>query len=347
MSNTPFRAPITERMAWRSADIKNKAQLSQRLAPAHLDELDGFVARVRGKPVEQIVRDDIDSPRLRTFMDGARAEVLNGYGMVIITGCDFDRYSRDDFERISWALGLYLGNPVSQSVFGERIAHVRHAAHNPSGRGYRTTRELTAHTDTPDALGLMCIQTAKQGGLSTAVSALSIHNEILARHPEHLEPLYRGYPFFRLGQELPGQEPISPYNVPVFCNIDGVVSCMYVPHLLRAAARERGVEMPADLAAAMEYVDQLAVRPEFALSYAFERGDIFFINNRTLMHSRTEYVDHDAPELKRDLLRLWVDMPQGQRPIVAEMDPYQQPGSGGRGGVMYQPEKANANKAAA
>ncbi len=345
--STPYCELITGPMAWRSADIKNKAQLCRRLEARHLEELDRYVKRVATKPVEQIVHADIDAPLLRDFMDGARHAVLNGYGMVIITGCDFDRYSREEFTRISWGLGLYMGNPISQSVFGERVAHVRAEAHNPSGRGYRSTRELIAHTDTPDVLALMCIQTSKAGGLSTAVSAMSIHNEILTHHPEYLEALYRGFPFYRLGQELPDQTPVSPYNVPIFCNVDGVVSCMYVRHLLNAATHHLGIDMPADLVAAMDYFDKVAVRPDMALSYSFDRGDIFFINNRTLLHSRTEYVDYDEPDLKRDLLRLWVDMPQGRRSIVPEMDPYQQPGSGGRGGVMFQPDKANANSAAA
>jgi len=342
MQTTPWRQPITGRMAWRSADIPSKSRFTHRLDAVHLQELDRFVARVGDKPIETISYADIDAPLLRQFMDGARDEVMAGYGMVIITGVDFERYTRPQFERISWALGQYFGSPISQSVFGERIAHVRQEAHNPSGRGYRTNQELTCHTDTPDVLALMCIQTAKEGGLSTAVSALTLHNEILAHHPEHLEPLYRGYPFYRLGQELAHQQPVSEYNVPIFCNVDGVVSCMYVPHLLRKAQAPLGQSMPDDLVAAMAYFDELCVRPDLALSYAFDRGDIFFINNRTLLHSRTTYHDYDEPERKRDLLRLWIDVPQGRRPIVPEMDPYQQPLSGGRGGVMRQPDKMAA-----
>jgi len=342
MSNTPHHKLITGRMAWRGADVKSKAQFTHTLHDEHLWELDRYVERVANKPVQDIVEEDIDAPKTRAFMNTARGEVMSGYGMVIITGADLKRYSRAQFERISWALGLYMGTPISQSVFGERIAHVRQEAHNPSGRGYRSNRELLPHTDTPDVLALMCVQIAKEGGWSTAVSALTIHNELLTHHPEHLPALYRGFPFFRLGQELADQTPVSPYNVPVFCNVEGAVSCMYVPHLLRSAAKALNTPMPDDLVAAMDEFDRLATRSDMALSYGFDQGDIFFINNRTLLHSRTEYVDHDEPDLKRDLLRLWVDMPQSRRPIVPEMDPYQQPGSGGRGGVMHQPEKAAA-----
>ena len=67
-----------------------------------------------------------------------------------------------------------------------------------------------------------------------------------------------------------------------------------------------------------------------------------FVNNRTMLHARTEFEDFDDPEYKRDLLRLWLELPEGQRPVVEEMDPYQQPASGGRGGVAHQPDKAAA-----
>jgi hypothetical protein len=342
MATKPFRELIQHPMAWRSRDLVSKETFSRQLGADHLLELDEFVARTRNRPVEDISHAEIQAPKLLEFMDSARDQVMSGLGLIVITGADLQRYSRDEFERISWALGLYFGLPISQSVFGERIAHVRQEAHNPSGRGYRTNRELTCHTDTPDVLGLMCIQTAKSGGLSTVVSALALHNEFVAKYPHHLEPLYRGFPFYRLGQELPGQGTVSEYDVPIFCNVKGVVSCMYVPHLLRKAQEPLGRVMPSDLQAAMARFDELCLSPEFSFSFAFERGDIFFINNRTLLHSRTTYEDHDDPELKRDLLRLWIDVPKGRRSIVDEMDPYQQPGSGGRGGVMRQAEKQAA-----
>lgn len=342
MNSKPFLERIDGPMAWRSADLAGKASLSRRLDAGHLDDLDRYLERTRGKSLQEITLADAQSPRIADFMRGAQDEVLNGRGAVIITGCDFERYTREQFERISWMLSLCMGIPISQSVFGELIAHVRAVAHNPSGRSYRTTQELIAHTDTPDALALMCIQTAKEGGLSTAVSALAIHNELLRHHPEHLAPLYRGFPYYRVKQELPGEPPVSPYNVPVFCQVDGVVSCMYVRHLITNGAKALGIPLPEDLERAMDCFDKLAVHPDLAITYAFERGDIQFVNNRTLLHSRTEFVDCDEPDLKRDLMRLWIDMPNGRRPTVPEMDPYQQPLSGGRGGVMAQPDKAAA-----
>jgi len=41
-----------------------------------------------------------------------------------------------------------------------------------------------------------------------------------------------------------------------------------------------------------------------------EPGDIQFLNNYVVVHSRTDYVDHDDPERLRRLLRLWLRIDQ-------------------------------------
>ena len=48
--------------------------------------------------------------------------------------------------------------------------------------------------------------------------------------------------------------------------------------------------------------------------FFLERGDLLFLNNWTTLHRRTEFEDHDTPELKRHLLRVWLSVPNS-RPI--------------------------------
>ncbi|WP_354125180.1 TauD/TfdA family dioxygenase [Bradyrhizobium sp. LA6.10] len=38
----------------------------------------------------------------------------------------------------------------------------------------------------------------------------------------------------------------------------------------------------------------------------FAKGDIQFLNNHVILHSRTEYEDYPELERRRHLLRLWV-----------------------------------------
>ena len=43
-----------------------------------------------------------------------------------------------------------------------------------------------------------------------------------------------------------------------------------------------------------------------------EPGDLQFANNYAVLHSRTAFQDHEAPELRRRMLRLWLKMPNAR-----------------------------------
>ena len=45
---------------------------------------------------------------------------------------------------------------------------------------------------------------------------------------------------------------------------------------------------------------------------SLERGDIQLINNYITFHARTNFIDWDDPELKRHMLRLWLQLPDGR-----------------------------------
>lgn len=48
----------------------------------------------------------------------------------------------------------------------------------------------------------------------------------------------------------------------------------------------------------------------FCLKLHFEPGDIQFLQNHVVFHSRTEYVDGPGP--KRHLMRMWLSLPDGR-----------------------------------
>ena len=52
----------------------------------------------------------------------------------------------------------------------------------------------------------------------------------------------------------------------------------------------------------------------------FRPGDIQFIHNHQVLHSRTVYEDYPEPERRRHLLRLWLTPPNARplAPVIAE-----------------------------
>lgn len=57
---------------------------------------------------------------------------------------------------------------------------------------------------------------------------------------------------------------------------------------------------------ALDTLDALTVDPEFRLDMVLQPGDMQFINNYVLFHSRTEYVDYEDEDRRRHLKRLWL-----------------------------------------
>ena len=80
---------------------------------------------------------------------------------------------------------------------------------------------------------------------------------------------------------------------------------------------------------ALDMVNSLCKDPRFRLDMKLERGDMQFVNNYVVLHSRTAFEDHAEEAHKRHLLRLWLrtpafaDYPAALRDRYEDMDRWQ------------------------
>jgi len=309
------RRLIEHHGAWTAKSLGGKQGVTYPLSAAQLAAFDEVLARTRHKKPQEATRQDFDHPVLKPMMAELFELIQNGRGAVVITGVTPERYDREQMERIYWGFGTHWGIAATQSSLGDKLGHVKYTPigpDNPTGRAYRSMEELQPHTDNYEIVGLMCLQAAASGGMSHLTSSLAVHNEILTHHPEHLEPLYRGYPYASR-EAAQSKSPVTPYDVPVFCCVDGKVSCQIVGEFIRQAARKQGVELPKDLAAALDYFDEVTERDDITLKFLLEPGEMMIINNFTVLHSRTAF--KNSPTHERHLLRLWLDVPNGRKVI--------------------------------
>jgi hypothetical protein len=56
----------------------------------------------------------------------------------------------------------------------------------------------------------------------------------------------------------------------------------------------------------LDLIDTIANEQKFYPDMDFESGDMQFLKNAVILHSRTEYQDWPEPDKKRHLLRLWL-----------------------------------------
>ena len=309
------RQPIREAAAWTAAAMGSdpKARLVRRLSATELAAMDEFLSRTRSRAAWDITA--ADAPALKPIADDVRHALKDGLGMIVLQGIDRSRLSKDECERIFWAIGTFLGDATMQNPKGDRITHVKHDKDVPAGRGYRSTAELSPHTDAYAILGLMCLERAEQGGVSRASSALALYNEILASRPDLLETLYHGTRYASSDARGTSVGPTA-RNVPVFSSVEGKVSCFFSRQNMTEAARQLGGELDPAFARAADHFQALALDPRFMIEFMLDPGEIMFANNYTLLHARTEF--EDSERHTRDLLRLWLNW-EGLRPVLPEL----------------------------
>jgi hypothetical protein len=248
-------------------------------------------------------------------MTEVRQQVVRGRGAILLSGIEPDRYTPARFERLYWGLGTHIGNGTIQGPLGDWVARVEKSERNPTGRGTLKDVELRPHTDMHEVMSLACVSRAAEGGASTLVSSLAVHNAIRATHPEFLTPLYEGF-WAGINESIGGGKPISDQKVPIFCYVDGKVSCYYNKFFMHAAAKRLGMELPPDLVAAMNWFDVQATRADLGATFMLQPGEMLFWHNWTCLHARAAF--RDAPGAKRLLLRLWLNVPDG-RPVHPEI----------------------------
>ena len=234
-------------------------------------------------------------------------------------------------------LGAHLGSARSQNARGDLLGHVRNVgldAADPSVRIYQTDRRQTFHTDSSDVVGLLCLETAAEGGESMLVSAATVYNEMLDRRPDLAALLFEPIATDRRGEVPPGADPF--YMIPVLSWFDDALTVMYQRQYIDSAERFDDVAPRSDdVVAALDLFDEIADDPAIHLRMKLEVGDVQFVHNHSLLHDRTAFVD--KPGSPRHLLRLWLSVP-GDRalpPVFAER--YGSIEIGDRGGIVVAP----------
>jgi TfdA family taurine catabolism dioxygenase TauD len=305
--------PITGPKAWRGEALANDPSWLLTLGDAEIADIDRALAAARatGRALPDIDREHFPLTVMRPRLEQTLAELQDGRGFLVVRGLPVQRYRDDDVGLIFWGLGRYLGAPLYQNPKGELLGHVYDYGRtygNIDVRGYETNAYLPYHTDAGDVVGLLCLRRSLKGGLSSIVSSVTVHNEILAQHPEYLGLLYNGFYYIRREAALT-ERGVSDRPLPVFGARDGVVSCRYIRNQINAGAVKREVELTTFETAALDFFDEQTRRADVRLDMDLQPGDIQFINNYTILHSRTEFLDGPEPHQKRHMLRLWLKFP--------------------------------------
>jgi hypothetical protein len=327
---------VEDRSAWYGSELTDTTDWIEHVSEDEIDEVEFAVAEVErsGFALEKITAVPLPvlAPRLQRIL----AEVLNGRGFVLIKGLPVERWTRREAAVAFLIIGAQLGNLRMQNAEGHLLGHVRDlggSSDDPNTRIYQTRERQTHHTDSCDVVGLLCLQTAKTGGLSNLVSSTTIFNEIRRRRPDLLKVLLEPIETDRRGEVPAGGKPY--FTIPVFNYHHGLVSAIYQRQYIESARRFADVPpLTALQFEALDLLDKLANDPHLNLMMELQPGDIQFVHNHTILHDRTTFEDHPEPERKRHLLRLWLAPPNARPLPKIYADRFGSVTPGDRGGVL-------------
>ena len=347
MTQAPPRPLVEGPSAWIGRELRSREdEWIYSLSAAEIAEIESATARVRerGLDIAEIGRADFPLPTLGPRLDAMRQEILDGRGFVLIRGLPVEGRPITDSAAAYWGIGTYFGNARSQNAKGHLLGHVRDlglATSDPNVRTYQTTERQHFHTDSCDIVGLLCLKTAKSGGLSSLTSSMAIYNEMARRRPDLVARLFRPFPTDRRGEVPAGKKPF--FEIPIYNDHEGYLSVLYSRPYIHSGQRfpeARRLE-PEDIEA-LDLFDELANDSDLRLDMQLRPGDMQFVHNHTILHDRTAFEDWPEPEKKRHLLRLWLAAP-GARPLPpVYAERYGSVTVGDRGGIICPDTRLHA-----
>jgi hypothetical protein len=280
-----------------------------------LDEIRRAVDDSRRFPLPTILRepDDFAMPACRREMARVHEMLDHGRRFAIVDRLPVAEIDPDEATTLYWLLSSMVSRPVAQKLDGTMIYDVldtgKEALPGSGVRPDKTNIEIRFHNDNayndtpPDYVGLLCLRQARSGGHSRVISFHSVHNALQERCPDRLERLYEPFWFDRQREFRAGESPI--FSARVFEHA-AEVRARFSAHQINGGYALLGEPIDDEGAAAMSAMLDIFEEPELSVDFDLEPGQIQFVDNRALGHSRTAFVDHPEPDRRRHLTRLWL-----------------------------------------
>jgi alpha-ketoglutarate-dependent taurine dioxygenase len=207
-----------------------------------------------------------------------------------------------------------LGDLLVQDPAGTVAYSVRSSGYdlsdlrsNRSLRGAATAAALPLHTDsaphfggrTPDIIALIALRCAPEGGDTLLASSYAVHNELRNRSIALLRRAYQRVPFDRRDEG----DPLL--LAPIFTFHKRALRMRYSDFYIREGIRRSRIVSPL-MERALHELAAITTEPALMTKFRLSEGDVLLIDNRWVLHGRTNFVDSDRQT--RHLLRIWIHL---------------------------------------
>ena len=134
-------------------------------------------------------------------------------------------------------------------------------------------------------------------------SSVAMYNTLLEQDRTLANALSERFYWTKHGEHDSGDPPY--YTSPVFNFLNGQLCTSFGPkHILKGHELEQTPSLSMTQLRAIKTAESIAASQRFEMT--LEAGDMQFLNNYVVLHTRDAYIDHDDPAKKRLLWRLWL-----------------------------------------
>ena len=306
---------ITGRSAWTRGDVREN-DYRVTLSDTAQGELIDAARMLRRQPVPLLALrpDSFEMPACRAAMAVVRRILTEGIRFALLARLPMEELSAEEAKALYWMLSSMLARPVAQKLDGTIVYDVHDTGQQAlPGSGIRpdkTNIDLQFHNDNaynatmPVFVGLLCVRPAREGGMSRVMSFYTAHNALRERHADVLPRLYQPFWFDRQREFHPGEAPT--FSAPLFVRDGDRLAARLSLHQIRGGYALRGETMDNETAAAVEAIKDVFADPSLQFDFHLQAGEMQFVANREIGHSRTEFHDHGEAERRRLLIRLWL-----------------------------------------
>ncbi len=266
-------------------------------------------------PAVMLSPSDFQLTQCAALMRRIRAILETGLRFAVLDRLPVEAMSKDEAKALYWLLCSLLSRPVAQKLVDGTMIYDVHdtGAVASAGSGIRpdkTNIEITLHNDNtynpvpPSFMALLCLRVAQSGGLSRVVSFHALHNRLRERSQNALARLYEPFWFDRQREHLPGESAV--HAAPVFTYDGTALTTRLTLFQMRNGYVMRGEPMDDAGRAAVEAIEAALDEPGLCATFTMVPGQIQFLNNLAVGHSRTAFVDHAEPDARRHIVRIWM-----------------------------------------
>jgi hypothetical protein len=157
----------------------------------------------------------------------------------------------------------------------------------------------------PHYFTLFCERQAARGGATHLVSVQALFHHLARHRPEVIDVLKQPFYFHLRGDRTPdGQTKAAK---PVFFREGGRICISYLREYIEAGHAEPDVPdlSPAQIDA-LDAVDAYLDDPAHRVAGYMQPGDTIIVNNKIILHGRSEYEPVADPSAGRLLYRIWL-----------------------------------------